>query len=237
MLGPTPASIVANRCEELLDEVQGDPILEPTVLSVLGNARAMQGRLDEAQELLDRWRGGVTAFGESIWLFGINFGFVVLAEDPVAAEKELRPGYEALGRLGEKSHFSSVTALLARAVCAQGRYEEADRLTRESEEAARPNDIHSHILWRTTRAQVFAHTGELEAAEALARQAVAFAAESDFLDSHADALMSLVDVLLLTGRGQQAVTAAEQAVQLYEKKGNGVSAERARSRLRVDGPG
>jgi tetratricopeptide (TPR) repeat protein len=107
-------------------------------------------------------------------------------------------------------------------------------LTRESEEAARPNDIHSHILWRTTRAQIFAHTGELEAAEALARQAVAFAVQSDFLDSHADALMSLVDVLTLAGRRQEAVTAAEQAVHLYEQKGNGVSAERARSRLRAE---
>ncbi len=233
MLGPTPAADAANRCEALLVEVSGDPILEPTVLSVLGNARAMQGKLDEAHQLLERWRRVVAEFGDSIWLFGINFGMVALADDPVAAEQELLPGYEALGRLGEKSHFSSVTGLLARALCAQGRYDEAQRLTHESEEAARPNDIHSHILWRTTRAQVLAHQGELESAEALALEAVGFAAESDFLDSHADALMVLAELRVQAGRKKDAIAHAEDAIRLYEQKGNLLSAERARSRLRA----
>jgi predicted ATPase len=234
MLGPTPASEAADRCEALLDDVRGDPILEPTVLAVLGNARAMQGRLDEALELLVRWRRGVTEFGDSIWLFAINFGWVVFADDPAAAERELRSGYEALGRLGEKSHFSSVTGLLARAVCAQGRYDEAERLTRESEESARPNDIHSHILWRITRAQVLAQRGELESAEALALEAVAFAAESDFLDSHADALMVLADVRSQAGRREEAAADVDRAVELYELKGDVLSAERARARLAAD---
>jgi tetratricopeptide (TPR) repeat protein len=229
MLGPTPADEAATRCHALLPEVQGDPLLEPTVLSVLSNALAMQRRMDEATEIFARWRRAVAEHGESIWLFAINFGLFVLADDPGAAEAELRPGYEVLGRLGEKSHFSSVAALLARTVCAQGRYDEAFRLTRESEEAARPNDIHSHILWRTTRAQVLAQRGELEAAEALALEAVAFAAESDFLDSHADALMVLAELRMQAGRREEAAAQVEEAVRLYEQKGNLLSSERARA--------
>ena len=231
MLGPAPAAKAAARCRELLEEVRGDPILDPTVLSVLGNMEAMQGHLDEANELLDRWRRRVEEFGEPIWLFPLNFGFIMLADDAGAAERELRAGYEALRRLGEKSHFSSMSALLARAVCAQGRYEEAEQLTRESEEAARPNDIHSHILWRTTRARVLAEKGELEAAEALAREAVGFAAESDFLDSHGDALMNLADVLALAGRAEDAGAAIQEALRLYEQKGDLPAIERARARL------
>ena len=69
-------------------------------------------------ELLVRWRTAVDELGDSIWLFAINFGFVALADDPAAAECELRPGYEALRRIGEKSHFSSVAGLLARRLCA-----------------------------------------------------------------------------------------------------------------------
>jgi DNA-binding SARP family transcriptional activator/tetratricopeptide (TPR) repeat protein len=232
-LGPAPASEVAARCETLLEEVQRDPILEPTVLAVLGNARAMQGQMEKARELLDRWRRAVTEFGDPVWLFAINFGWVMFADDPAAAEQELRPGYEALRRLGEKSHFSSVAGLLARAVCAQGRYDEAERLTGESEEAARPNDIHSHILWRTTRAQVLAHKADLESAEALAAEAVGFAAESDFLDSHADALMVLAELRMQAGRKEDAVARAREAIRLYERKENRLSAERARSRLRA----
>ncbi len=231
MLGPTPAPEAAARCEGLLADVGRDPILEPTVLSVLANIQAMQGRVEQANELLVRWRHAVDELGESIWLFAINFGFFSLIDDPVAAERELRPGYEALRRIGEKSHFSSVAGLLSRATCAQGRYDEAEQLSRESEEAARPNDIHSHILWRTTRAQVFAHRGELESAEMLAREAVAFAAASDFLDSHGDALVSLAEVLRQAARPQEAAAALEEAAQLYEQKGNVVSAARVGSRL------
>jgi tetratricopeptide (TPR) repeat protein len=230
MLGPTPAREVAVRCEELLAVVRQDPILEPTVLAVLCNAEAMQGHTQEADELLGRWRATVDELGDSIWLFAINFGFVALADDPEAAERELRPWYEALTRIGEKSHFSSVAGHLARAVSAQGRYEEAERLSRKSEETARPNDVHSHLLWRTARARVLANTGELAAAEAVAREAVAFAAESDFLDSHGEALTELAEVLCLSDRPHEAAYAFERAAELHERKGNVVSAARARAR-------
>ena len=231
MLGPTPAREAALRCESLLADIQREPILEPTVLSVLANVEAMQGHDEKARTLLATWRAAVGELGDSIWLSAINFGFVTLADDPVAAERELRPGYDALRRIGEKSHFSSVTGSLARAVCAQGRYEEADRLS-ESEQAARPNDVHSHILWRTVRARVLAHNGDLEAAEALAREAVAFAAESDFLDSHGDALTDLAEVLVSSERRGEAATALEQAVRLYDLKGNTISVARTRARLK-----
>jgi class 3 adenylate cyclase/tetratricopeptide (TPR) repeat protein len=231
MLGPMPALDVVTRCEALLADARRDPILEPTVLGVLANAQAMQGRIEKAEELVARWRVAVAELGDSIWLFAIHLGFIWLADDPVAAERELRPGYEALKRIGEKSHFSSVSGLLARAVCAQGRYDEADRISRESEEAARPNDIHAHILWRTARAQALAERGELETAEKLAREAVAFAAESDFLDSHGDALLELAEVMRLTGRPKEAVGVVREAERLFTLKGNVVSAARAHARL------
>ena len=69
------------------------------------------------------------------------------------------------------------------------------------------------------------------AGEALASEAVAFAAESDFLDAHGDALMSLAEVLLLADRQDDAGTALEQAASLYAQKGNIVSAAKARARL------
>ena len=108
---------------------------------------------------------------------------------------------------------------LAQLYFQQGRYDEAEQLTRESEEAARPNDIHSHILWRTTRSQVFAQRGELRCAEELALEAVAFASRSDFLDSHGDALMHLAELHLQTGRTQEAVAHVEEALRLAEDKG------------------
>jgi tetratricopeptide (TPR) repeat protein len=219
------------RCEQLLSDVSEDPTLEPTVVSVLGNAKGMLGEVGEAHALLARFRRAVSRLDETVWLFAINFGFVVLVDDPVAAERELRSGCDALRRIGEKSHFSSVAGLLARALYAQRRYDDAYQFTVESEQAARPNDIHSHILWRTTRAKVLARYGRLDAGEALAREAVAFAAASDFLDSHGDTLVDLAEVLRLRGRGAEATEAVEEAVPLYEQKENVASAARARAIL------
>ncbi len=52
-----------------------------------------------------------------------------MQDDPAAAEAELRPHYEMLKRIGEKSHFSPITHLLADAAYAQGRFDEAEQLT------------------------------------------------------------------------------------------------------------
>jgi ATP/maltotriose-dependent transcriptional regulator MalT len=133
--------------------------------------------------------------------------------------------------VGEKTHFCTVVSLLATAVYRQGRYEEAEELTHECERAARQNDVHTQILWRATRAKAIARKGDLGAAERLAREAVAFAGESDFLNGHGDALVAQAEVLRLAGRPAEAALAVEHAVAFYEQKGNVVSATRARALL------
>jgi ATP/maltotriose-dependent transcriptional regulator MalT len=167
-----------------------------------------------------------------VWLFSVMLGFYFSwASEPAAAERDLRPVYEGLKRIGEKSHLCSMATVLAQAVYAQGRYEEADELAQEAEQTARPNDVHSHIIWRGTRAKVLAQRGSLDAAEALAREAVAFAEESDFLHSHADALMDLAEVLRVAGRVPEAASAVEDAIRLHELKGNVLATDRARAVL------
>ena len=79
------------------------------------------------------------------------------------------------------------------------------------------------------RGKVLARRGELQEGERLAREAVALADETDMLNAHADALIDLAEVLALAGQGGRAEL--DQAFALYERKGNLVMAERARSRL------
>src|SRR5262249_19843699 len=149
--------------------------------AVLANLEAMRGRFAVTEELVVRSRDAVQRLGQWVWLLPIGFGFISLLRDlPAAAETELRAGYEALKKVGEKSHFSSVSALLAQAVYAQGRLDEAEQLVRESAAASRANDIHTQTAWRATHAKILAHRGLLADAEALAREAVAFVAKSDF---------------------------------------------------------
>lgn len=85
------------------------------------------------------------------------------------------------------------------------------------------------MLWRQAHAKLLARRGEVEARERLAREAVALAEETDMLNPHAGALGDLAEVLTLAGRDPRAEL--EQALSLYERKGNLVSAEGTRSKL------
>jgi tetratricopeptide (TPR) repeat protein len=233
-VGSTPASEALQRCEELTDVAAGDRFLEVTLFSVRAYLEAMQGRPAEARTLLATAAraAGDPAYLNRIPYFSIYLALVhILAGDEAGAERQLRDGCKALEEVGEKTNFCSVAALLGRALCAQGRYPEAEAYTRESEKASRPNDVLSNVMWRSVRASVRAQQGELVEAEILAREAVGFAAMSDFVNVHGDALVDLADVLRLGNRSDEANDALLSAAELYQQKGNVVSAARARSFL------
>jgi hypothetical protein len=73
--------------------------------------------------------------------------------------------------------------------------------------------------------------GERLDPESLAREAVDLAARTDHLEEHADALMTLAEVLRRAGRAAEATPALSEALRLYEQKGNTVLARRAREAL------
>jgi tetratricopeptide (TPR) repeat protein len=120
-----------------------------------------------------------------------------------------------------------VAALLASTLCGESKYEEAEEFSRLSEAAARANDVLANVIWRSARARARAGLGDLDAAESLARDAIAFAERSDFLNVHGDALVTLAEILERTGRADGAAKALRDAVGLYEEKGNVVSAGNA----------
>jgi hypothetical protein len=51
------------------------------------------------------------------------------------------------------------------------------------------------------------------------------------INQQADAYVDLGEVLLLTGKPDEAAVALDQALERYERKGNVVSAQRTRARL------
>ena len=229
LLGPTPAEEGRRRCEHLLLTVSGDRRLELTMLGALAYMIGIQGNAREAAEIIERARRMAEATDESAWLFPVLLGFYFgWVSEPAVAERDLRPLYDGLKRIGERSHFCSVATMLARAVYDQGRYDEADELALEAERTSRPNDIHSHIVWRGIRAKVLARRGDTDAAELLAREGVAFASHSDFLHSHAEALMDPAEILYLAGRYGEAAATVEEAILLHERKGNVIAADKAR---------
>jgi ATP/maltotriose-dependent transcriptional regulator MalT len=135
--------------------------------------------------------------------------------------------------MGETGYLSSVAAFLAEALYEQGADDEARRFTYLSERAAASDDVWTQILFRSTRAKLLARGGATDRAEPLARQAVALASRTDALELHGNALLALAEVLRRVGRTGEAAGAAEEAVALYERKGNVVTAKRARAALQL----
>jgi len=232
--GPTPADEALARCDAFLAAAAGDRALEAALQSTLAGLHAMRGDFDEARLLYAR---AVTIYDD----LGLEFRraarslvggeIETLAGDPAAAERELRRAYDTLERMGERGLRSTLAAFLARAIAAQGRYDEVEEYTRFSEETAGSDDLVTQVVWRATQAVVLAHRSEPEQAERFAAEATRMAEETDFLDLQAGALLSLAEVLRLAGRGDEAATAAERARATHERKGNLVAAGQAAEAL------
>jgi predicted ATPase/class 3 adenylate cyclase len=234
LLGSTSAPEGIRRCEEILERAEGQRRVEASILGSLGWLHAMRGDFDEGRALYRRGQAIYDDLGFKLRAAArtqVGGTIELLAGDPAAAEEELRWGYETLEALGEKSLFSTVSAILARAIYAQGRFDEAERVAEVGRQAAGDDDVISQVLWRGTQAKVLARRGELGEAERLAREGVALIEQTDHLDGHGDALLDLADVLRLAGRDDEAVPVVEAALELYERKGNVVSAVRARELL------
>jgi DNA-binding SARP family transcriptional activator/tetratricopeptide (TPR) repeat protein len=233
-MGSTPAAEATRRFESHLSNLRGSRTVEALLLACLATLEAMQGRFGEARELIDRAMPVVDELGyqSQLGAVTVHSGVVeLLAGNPASAERTLRPALGQLELVGETSNYSSIVAVLARAVYDQGRYGEAEELTERSERAAHLNDVHAQITWRHVRAKTFARRGQLEDAEKLAEEAISYAEDSDFLNPYGDALLDHAEVLDLAGRPQDGIPAIQHAIRLFEQKGNVVSAAHAREVL------
>ncbi|MGZ4386093.1 MAG: BTAD domain-containing putative transcriptional regulator [Gaiellaceae bacterium] len=232
ILGPSPAGDGERRCRRFLEEARGNRPLEALALGAIGAFLAMQGDAAAADECAERGRSALEGGDEWLWLATLWRSFVHMWRgDPVAAEEEVRPGYEALARIGEQSHFSTFALELSQSLYMQRRYEEAEGPARECEAASRPNDVNSQILWRSTRAKLLARKGDPAGAEQLAQESLVLAEASDLLPAHADARMDFAEVLELASRRAEAADEVRQAIALYARKGNVLAAASAHERL------
>jgi len=232
VFGPLPVEEGIARCKEFYDAAGDEAATRAFCGCEQAVLEAMRGDFASARELLAAGRRALEELGLPVWVAvtGQEAFFVeMLAGDPGAAAATLRRSYDDLDEMGEHSFRSTIAALLAHALCALDDYDEADRFSRASESAAAVEDAFSQVLWRGARAKVLAHRGEVDAAEAAAREAVEIAERTDLLNTQADALLDLAEVLVLAGREDEARAAVRDAAGRYEQKGNRTSLERARS--------
>jgi DNA-binding SARP family transcriptional activator len=235
LFGPTPIANAVRRCEEALERPLQQRRIAAAAYRALAGLRAMEGNFEEARRMAREDRAILEDLGLKVaaGMAAEEYGLVeILAGDPAAAERVLRDGFKALEEIRETSILANLAAMLAQVLYSQERDEEALRFSEISEQATARDDLSSQVQWRAVRAKLRARMGEPEQGERLAREAVALAEETpDFLLLRGDALLDLGEVLITIGHRAAAVPAIEKALQLYEQKGNVVSARAARGRL------
>ena len=235
---PLPAAIV--QCEEALTLATGNRRSEAIVMSYLAELESLRGEFDRARKLCRSARSLLEDSGAGVQAHAISgrIGPVeLLAGDAVAAETELRSGYESLSSMGEVYFASTIAAFLSQALFAQGRHDEAEAFSRKAEELAPEDDVWTQAAWRSLRAKVLADRGTLPEAVELADRAVELLRATDAPVWRADALCDSAYVLEAAGRTADASATLEDALALYEQKDAPVPAERTRAWLsRVAAP-
>ncbi len=235
--GPTPVEEGLERLEEIQPRAELNRRLEFRLLQARARFEAMLERFDVARELFARTRhlaeehGFPNAVARDL---NPSAGTVeLLAGDPVASERLLRPACEAMEQSGELGFLSSVAPILIDALLGQGRDAEALELSERwrPELLTVPEDIDAQVSWRRVRARALARHGDLDEGLRLGREAVTMVAATDYAVGHAEALGDLGEVLHLAGQEQEATEALASALELHEAKGNLAAARRIRAAL------
>ena len=195
---------------------------------------AMAGRFDEARAAAEDVRARMEAVGSRFRLAGLAFWIGpmhMLAEEYEEAERVIRESIETFEGIGDKGFVSTLVCDLAEALLAQGRPDEAEELAERGRALGVEDDIVTQIEWRRVLAKTLAIRGELEEAERLAREAIEIGEPTDYISLRGDSWVRLAEVLRMAGRSDEAAGALRHALELYERKGNVVLAERARREL------
>ena len=232
--GATPVDEAVSRCNEFHELVQASPRATVWILHPLALLHAMREDVEGAGVLLgeaDRIRAA---------LGGLSSGFSHLEAwarlcmgQPEIAEARLRADVDTLASMSGKGTLATTFALLAKAVLAQQRLDEAAELCAAAEREAAAEDTMTQVIWRGVQARVAAHDGRPEAGETLARAAVTLADSTSLISLRGDAMLDLANVLQALDRREEAARAAQVGLALYNAKGNAAAAREALRLLRL----
>jgi tetratricopeptide (TPR) repeat protein len=219
--GPVPAEEGIAVLQAQMDESVGDLWYRG---ANVGIARLLmfQGRFDEASERNAAARAVFEDVGSQMRVIDTVVGegeIERLRGRPDLAVPLIRQGYDLMTATGDRAFASTLAVSLADALLDVGDEAEALRFATISRETSSSDDVMSQAGGRAIQARAISRRGDHTAAEAIAREAEAIMATTDYLSVHGDVLVHLAHVLREAGKLDEALAAARQAVALYEQKG------------------
>jgi class 3 adenylate cyclase len=228
--GPTPIASALEECRTLAKSSEHlDQRARAELLVAEGALLALTGEFEQGRRLAADGREAVLELGQKVQYAAQAMAVAMIdlhADDPLAAERELREAHEILLDAGERAYLSTVSALLALALAKQGRHMEAERFADESRLLGAKDDLITQIYWRVAKAKVAAAKGEQDEAARLATETVELTGDYDSFDGP---VATLEVAQFLEPDAEK--SALEHALANSLAKGNTVIAARARELL------
>ena len=229
---PIPADTAIARTELLLQDASGDAWAEADLLKPLCVLYAYVGRSADARAAIDRSQSIFAGFGAKLALAesGIPAALVgLIIGDPVAAEHYARDGYQAFRTMGDRGGLvADLAVLLADALYAQGRFDEARQVIDEACAVPSPDIIGAPWL---TKAKLLARRGQFAEARRLVRRAEALLSPTSAPLMRADVMEAEAEVERLAGAPEQSAGSLRAALQIYEDSRATALAQRAAAAL------
>jgi class 3 adenylate cyclase/tetratricopeptide (TPR) repeat protein len=221
VFGPTPVEEAISELQTQIASARGAKWVSGAYRGI-GRLRVLQGRFAEARELNARARTAFEELGNRNQIADTlrDRGEIEQRGGNVeAAAKLMRESYEAMIATGDRSYASTIAAQLGEVLVDLDEDDEAWRFGTIARDTSSTDDVMSQALGRAVQARVHSRRGNRDAAEALAREAAAIYAKTDYLAQHGDVFVHLAHVLHEAGKVDEAVAAASEAVDVYEQKG------------------
>jgi tetratricopeptide (TPR) repeat protein len=215
--GPAPV-------EEAISEIEGQQGTKWDIVAYrwIARLRALQGRLDEARELIAPARAAFEDLGNRhaiVSLGGQEGELEHLAGNLDQAAQLLRESYDGMTASGDRSFASTIAVALAAVLLDLDQIDDAWHFGTVAVDTSSSDDVMSQAGGRAVQARVLSRRSKHDAAELLAREAAEIMGRTDYLNVHGEVLLHLAQVLRESGKSDEAVAAASEALALFEQKG------------------
>jgi ATP/maltotriose-dependent transcriptional regulator MalT len=213
--GPTDRDTAARWADET-EAAAETPLMTASVGMVRAHVALMDGDFDEARRQMRMADDAFGALGYELLRSASGQFYAqieIAAGNPAEAVRTARESWDYGGSLGDTSYRPTTGAWLATALLEGGKPDEAEAMALEVDEMSAEADIVNFAMTRGVRARVAAQRGDRERAEALAREGIDFALETDFTLVHGYAYEALLKV------APEDIEARERMLECFAIKG------------------
>jgi tetratricopeptide (TPR) repeat protein len=232
-MGPTPLPETIERLEQFIRDYADRPLALGGIHGALARTLASRGEIEAARAVPNAEEVYLEA-GMELEATSALFTQTWIAHCAGDFEEEERLMREMVERqelLKDRNYLSTGWMQLGLCLAELGKDEAAQQALERSRELTIAEDIVDVIGLDALEAVLKARRGELEEAQELASRALARAGETDHIAMWLDTRSCAAEVFERAGRGDEAKALLEEGVEIAERHGHLVAAERARDRL------